>query len=105
MFSFRKQSVPQTQPLFATGLLQLSDKVHWLANKGLVDPLPYVQRHLRGDWGNVDVAGHQANSAALEQKGPITSRYQITPHLELLVHTGDDRRKTVVKLPEEQELA
>lgn len=57
MFNFHKQPAPQSQPLFATGSLQLSDKVHWLASKGLVDPLSYVQRHLRGDWGNVDVAG------------------------------------------------
>lgn len=105
MFNFLKQAAPQSQPLFATGSLQLSDKVHWLASKGLVDPLPYVQRHLRGDWGNVDVAGRQTNADALAQNGPITSRYRITPHLELLVLTGDDRRRTIVKLPEEQEPA
>ena len=42
---------PQARPLFALGSLRLSEKVHWLASKGLIDPLPYVQRHVRGDWG------------------------------------------------------
>ena len=51
-----KRPAPQKQPLFAPGSLKLSEKVHWLARKGLIDPLTYVQRHVRGDWGEIDKA-------------------------------------------------
>lgn len=93
---------PQPQPLFAIGSLQLSEKVHWLASKGLVDPLPYVQRHVRGDWGEVDETTRQANKVALDQDSPMISRYRLTPHLVLVVVTSEDQKTTLVQLPEEQ---
>lgn len=94
----------QVQPLFAPGTLKLSEKVHWLASKSLIDPLTYVQRHVRGDWGEVSEAERQANSIALEQGAPMTSRFQITPRLFLVVITSDDQGTTVVQLPEEKAL-
>lgn len=99
-----KRPAPQAQLLFALGSLQLSEKVYWLASKSLIDPLPYVQRHLAGDWGDVGEAEQQANAVALDQDAPIRSRYQITPHLFLLVIASDDHRTTVVQLPEESDL-
>lgn len=91
----------QSLPLFAIDSLQLSEKVHWLASKGLIDPLPYVQRHVRGDWGEVDETTRQANTVALDQDSPMISRYRITPHLVLIVVTSEDRKTTLVQLPEE----
>ncbi|EMQ8858222.1 methyltransferase [Pseudomonas aeruginosa] len=100
MLSIFQGRKPQVQPLFAPGTLKLSEKVHWLASKSLIDPLPYVQRHVRGDWGEVSEAERQMNSVALEQGAPMTSRFQITPRLYLVVITSDDQRTTVVQLPE-----
>lgn len=96
-----QRRVPQQQPLFALGSLQLSEKVHWLASKGLIDPLSYVQRHVRGDWGEIDEASRQANTVAIDQDTPMISRYRITPHLLLEVITSEDHKSTVVQLPEE----
>jgi len=93
---------PQARPLFALGSLRLSEKVHWLASKGLIDPLPYVQRHVRGDWGDVDETTRQVNDVALDQDNPMISRYRITQQLLLIVMTSEDHRTTVVQLPEEQ---
>ncbi|HBO0859768.1 methyltransferase [Pseudomonas aeruginosa] len=104
MLRFFQRRAPQTQPLFALGTLQMSDKVRWLASKGLIDPMPYVQRHLCGDWGDVGESGRQANDVALEQEGPLRSRYPITPHLQLDVITDDHHDITVVQLPEEHSL-
>ena len=101
MLSIFQGRKPQVQPLFAPGTIKLSEKVHWLASKSLIDPLPYVQRHVRGDWGEVSEAERQMNSVALEQGAPMTSRFQITPRLYLVVITSDDQRTTVVQLPEE----
>ncbi len=104
MLSIFQGRKPQVQPLFALDTLKLSEKVHWLASKSLIDPLPYVQRHMRGDWGEVEDAERQANSVALKQGAPMTSRFQITPRLYLIVITSDDQRTTVVQLPEERAL-
>ena len=101
MLSIFQRRRPPPQPLFAIGTLKLSEKVHWLASKSLLDPLPYVQRHVRGDWGEVNEAERQMNDVALEQGAPMTSRFQITPRLYLVVITSDDQRTTDVQLPEE----
>lgn len=101
MLSIFQGRKPQVPPLFAPGTLKLSEKVHWLASKSLIDPLPYVQRHVRGDWGEVSEAERQMNDVALEQGAPMTSRFQITPRLHLVVVTSDDQHTTVVQLPEE----
>ncbi|MFW7348455.1 MAG: methyltransferase [Pigmentiphaga sp.] len=99
-----RRPAPHKPPLFAPGTLKLSEKVHWLACKGLIDPLSYVHHHVRGDWGEIDEAGRQANSVALEQGAPMTSRFQITPRLFLIVVTSDDQGITVVQLPEERDM-
>ena len=99
-----KRPAPHKQPLFAPASLQLSEKVHWLARRGLIDPLSYVQRHVRGDWGEISEAERQANNVALEQGAPLTSRFPITPRLYLVVITSDDQLTTVVQLPEERAL-
>ena len=104
MLSIFQGRKPPVQPLFALGTLKLSEKVHWLASKSLIDPLPYVQRHVRGDWGEISEAERQANNVALEQGAPLTSRFPITPRLYLVVITSDDQLTTVVQLPEERAL-
>ena len=99
-----KRPAPQKQPLFAPGSLKLSEKVHWLARKGLIDPLTYVQRHVRGDWGEIDKATRQANDVALQQDNLMISYYRITPELVLIVKTSEDHQTTVVQLPEERDM-
>ncbi|MFK1437579.1 methyltransferase [Pseudomonas aeruginosa] len=97
-----KRAVPTVPPLFSTPSLQLSDKVQWLASKGLMEPITYAQRHFRGDWGDVSDAECKVNTAALQQKGPLYSCYRITPLLYLSVTTDDRRSLTIVQLLEER---
>lgn len=99
-----KRPAPQTQPLFAPGSLQLSEKVHWLASKGLIDPWLYVHRHVRGDWGETDQATRQANDVALHQDNLMISHFRLTPELVLIVMTSEDHRTTVIQLPEERDM-
>ena len=97
-----QRPVPQKQPLFAPGSLQLSEKVHWLASKGLIDPLLYVQRHVRGDWGDLDEADRRQNDAALASgEDRLFSSYQVDRDLKLWVITEWDRSVTTMLLPEE----
>ncbi|UYC11863.1 hypothetical protein [Xanthomonas sp. CFBP 8445] len=102
MFSLFQRRKPLPQPLFAPGTIELSENVRLLASKSLIDPLPYVQRHVRGDWGEVGEAERQANGTALERGTPMTSRFAITPRLSLVIVTSADQGKTFVQLPEER---
>jgi hypothetical protein len=104
MLSIFQGRKPQVPPLFALGTLKLSEKVHWLASKSLIDPLPYVQRHVRGDWGEADQATRQANDVALHQDNLMISHFRLTPELVLIVMTSEDHRTTVVQLPEERDM-
>lgn len=85
-----KRPAPHKQPLFAPSTLKLSEKVHWLARRGLIDPLAYVQRHVRGDWGEIDEATRQANDVAIQQDNLMISQFRITPDLALIVKTSED---------------
>lgn len=78
--------------------------MQWLDSKGLIDPLSYLQRHVRGDWGEVSETERRANLDALKSEGALTSRYEITPRLTLAILTNEARSLTVIQLPEEQSL-
>jgi hypothetical protein len=90
--------------MFSTGTLQLSEKVHWLARKGLIDPLALVQRHVRGDWGETDEATRQAKDVAIRGDDPMISHFRIRPELVLIVKTSEDHQTTVIQLPEERDM-
>ena len=109
MLSIFQGRKPQVPPLFALGTLKLSEKVHWLASKSLIDPLPYVQRHVRGDWGCVDPEDAEANTVAVSEGDRILSAYPIDPALPcagygkncLWIITEVDRAVTTILLPQE----
>lgn len=92
---------PKT-PRFSVGAIKLSEKVRWLDDHGLLDPIDLVQRHVRGDWGNVGESERRSNEDALSQEGILFSRYTITPRLTVAVTTDEHRDLTLVKLLDEQ---
>ena len=99
-FGRAKPATPKIK-LFPLGSLQVSEKVLWLDDHGLLDPLPYVQRHHYGDWGDIDEVQRDANDDALRREGVLVSRYSITPRLILVVTTNHHRSITAVHLLEE----
>ncbi|RTB44203.1 methyltransferase [Pseudomonas aeruginosa] len=92
---------PQPLPLFSIGELRYSQKVRLLEDLGLIDPLRFVQRHCRGDWGDLDLPGKNGNATALQEEGVLTSSYRITPRMTLTVVTDESRSVTAVFLPDE----
>ncbi len=54
--------------------------------------MAYVQRHVRGDWGEIDEATRQANDVAIQQDNLMISQFRITPDLALIVKTSEDTR-------------
>lgn len=92
---------PKT-PRFSVGAIKLSEKVRWLDDHGLLDPIDLVQRHIRGDWGSIGESERRSNEDALSQEGILFSRYIITPRLTVSVTTDEHRNLTLVKLLDEQ---
>ncbi len=53
-----------------------------LVQQGQLNPMPYLHRHLNGDWGDLDDYDKRQNDAALESgEDRLFSSYQVTPGL------------------------
>ena len=61
---------------------------------------PYINRHVRGDWGDVDCEDWQRNDASVEEGSRIISAYQ-TAAGRIWIITEADRAVTTVLLPSE----
>jgi hypothetical protein len=66
-----------------------------------VSLLSLLQRHLRGDWGDVSPDDAHANWQALVHGGRILSSYPLGPEVRLWLITEADRQATTALLPEE----
>jgi hypothetical protein len=64
-------------------------------------PMEFVNRHVRGDWGDCDDHDRQANEDALRNGERIFSVYKTAKGEKLWVITEADRSSTCVLLPEE----
>jgi hypothetical protein len=61
---------------------------------------PYINRHVHGDWGDVDSEDWQRNDASIEDGSRIISAYQ-TAAGRIWIITEADRAVTTVLLPTE----
>lgn len=64
-------------------------------------PAEFLDRHITGDWGEVDCEDRQANEDALVQGERVLSAYKTRLGTKLWVITEADRSSTCVLLPEE----
>lgn len=88
--------------LFPIGALIFSQGVDRLMREGRLDPMPYLQRHIRGDWGDLDDSDWQSNDTALRTgEDRLFSSYQVEPDLKLWIITEWDRSVTTLLLPSE----
>jgi hypothetical protein len=72
-----------------------------LIHRGVFDAVPYLQRHLSGDWGDLSDDDRQQNDAALKQGDRLLSSYQVSPTLKLWIITEWDRSVTTLLFPDE----
>ncbi|VFR32181.1 FIG146805: Plasmid related protein [plant metagenome] len=86
--------------LFPIGALVFSEGIHRLMDEGRLDPLPYFQRHTRGDWGDVADDNWQENNAALQSGARLDSFYVVTRELRIHIFTEPDRSATHIVLPD-----
>ena len=64
-------------------------------------PLPYLGRHLRGDWGDVDEHDRGENELSLAHGLRLLSAYTLQNGTRLWIITEADRSATTFLLPEE----
>lgn len=93
-------SIPQPAR-FQAGQLLMTAGIKDLIVKEKLNLLPYVVRHLNGDWGDIAAEDARANQAALRDGDRLLSEYQVTPQSRVRIITESDRRATTVLLPEE----
>jgi hypothetical protein len=73
-----------------------------LVRQGRFHPLPYLRRHLQGDWGDLSDNDRRRNDAALKSgEDRLFSSYPIRSDLTLWIITERDRSVTTLLLPSE----
>jgi hypothetical protein len=65
------------------------------------DPLSYLNRHLAGDWGELDAHDRPENELSLEHGLRILSCYRLSTDIRIWLITEADRSFTTFLLPEE----
>jgi len=60
-----------------------------------------LQRHARGDWGEVDSSDHAENDRCVQQECRLLSAYRATNGVKFWVITEANRISTTVLLPED----
>ena len=66
-----------------------------------ISPASLLDRHGRGDWGDVDREDWQANERAMMENDRILSVYRLTDDVKVFVITEADRSSTTILLSEE----
>ena len=82
-------------PLFTLGQV--------LATPGALErtALPFVLRHVSGDWGDICAEDRQSNADALQYGYRLMSVYELSKTERLWIITEADRSSTTLLLPEE----
>ncbi len=88
-------------PLFSLGhIVATPGALAALENAGELPQL-YLQRHVRGDWGEIPDEDREENELSLKEGFRIISSYRTSQGVRLWVITEADRSSTCVLLPEE----
>jgi hypothetical protein len=64
-------------------------------------PQQFLERHVSGDWGDLDEDDRQENALSLEHSFRLLSVYQTTAGERLWVITEANREVTTILLPED----
>ena len=62
---------------------------------------PFLTRHLRGDWGNLDTHDWKENEYSLQQGFRLLSAYSLQDETRFWIITEADRSATTILLPAE----
>lgn len=65
------------------------------------EPAFFLDKHVQGDWGDLDAEDRQANVDALAQGERLLSAYRTLKGTRLWIITEADRSATTILLPDE----
>lgn len=89
------------EPLFSLGNLVSTPGALAAITRNGQSPLPFLQRHITGDWGDLPQADKQENDVALDIPLRILSAYTLADHTKIWIITEADRSATTILLPDE----
>ena len=99
MKDFKKDPKPMPPaPLFCTGILTITPGALDVLPPDAIVPL--IDRHKRGDWGDLAEEDKAANDDALEAGERLFSSYNVGA-VKVWIITETDRSSTTILLPEE----
>ncbi|WP_025807862.1 hypothetical protein [Pseudomonas chlororaphis] len=84
--------------LFSIGALILSPGIDRCMREGRLDPMSFLRRHARGDWGDVTDERWQDNDAGLQSGRSLESIYAVHRALSISIVTHADRSETRIAL-------
>lgn len=93
--------INQPSPLFSLGQTVATPGALEAFSKAQQTPKEFLDRHARGDWGQVCGEDAEANDNALLDEGRLLSAYCTSLGVRLWVITEADRSATTVLRPEE----
>ena len=64
-------------------------------------PTSYIERHMQGDWGEVDEHDRKENELSLKQGFRLLSAYTLKSGVKIWIITEADRSVTTILLPSE----
>jgi hypothetical protein len=88
-------------PMFSLGMVVGTQGAVDALEKAGQSPQEFLDRHVRGDWGDAPEADKQANDFSLQRGCRILSSYTTTAGERIWVITETDRSVTTMILPEE----
>lgn len=89
------------RPRFRMGHPVITPAAQSLLERAGISPTVLLGRHLRGDWGELDVADIASNELALLIHRRLLSSYVIPGGGRVLIITEGDRSVTTILLPED----
>ena len=89
------------KPRFTLGQIVATPAALHAMDESGQTPEYFIDRHMAGDWGEVDADDRRANDEALVNGERLLSAYKTLLGVRLWVITEADRSSTCVLLPEE----
>lgn len=95
------QAKQQQHPKFPLGRTVATPGALGALTEAGQSPLELLQRHVAGDWGDLDEADKAENELSLKEGFRILSAYKLKTGVKVWVITEADRSATTILLPSE----